>query len=43
MFTFNEEDKKIIEDLKIPIMIGGEIKEIMGDKRIEGVKVYTKI
>lgn len=42
MFTFNEEDKKIIEDLKISIMIGGEIKEIMGDKRIEGVRVYTK-
>lgn len=42
IFTFNEEDKKIIEDIDIPIMIDGEIKEIMGNKRIEGVRIYTK-
>ena len=42
-FQLNEENQKIIEGFKIPLLHKCKIKEVFGKERIDGIKIFSEI
>lgn len=41
-FKLNDYYKEIMEEMNIPVLFNSKIEEIYGEKRIEGIKIYSE-